>query len=233
MSPVIAEPFSHFAADWATVAVAVLAAVAILKTLWDDSKRRIEREEDRREREDVAYATVHAEYFRIWTVSEYWRRSDLTDPGTVATMSPDDILPRDWASLTHNLAQLGYLPADIGGFALALAHDANRQARALFQEVMAYQQMRPNDARGAREYDEKHKPRLKEAETTLKKSASDAANTLEDALAHAAPAKRVRYPVWNDVLHSDYTRKMKAEIEAKQKGLVTGGTGDQPKTPQS
>src|SRR5206468_4559174 len=69
--------------------------------LWDDRQRRKEREEDRREREDVAYAAVHAEYFRLWTVSEQWRMAELANPAVVATMSPDDILPRDWASLTQ------------------------------------------------------------------------------------------------------------------------------------
>jgi len=210
------EQFSHLAADWATVAVALLAVVTILKTLWDDRQRRKEREEDKREREDVAYAAVHAEYFRIWTLSEQWRRAELANPAVVATMSPDDILPRDWASLTHDLAQLGYLPANIGGFALALAHDASRHARALFEEVMAYQQMRPNDPKAADKFDQEHTPRLIEAENVLKKLATEAARTLEDALAHAATAKRVRHPVWNDVLQSDYTRQMKAELEAKR-----------------
>ncbi len=212
------EPFSHTASDWATVAVGVLAGVTIFKAFWDDRRRQKEREEDRREREDVAYATVHAEYFRIWTVSEQWRTATLVNPAVIETMSPDDILPRDWPSLTHNLAQLGYLSASIGGFALALAHDASTHARALFEEVRAYQQARPDDPAEAVKFDQMHMPGLVGAEKILKELATEAAKTLEDGLAHAAPAKRVRHPVWNDVLFSQYTQKMKAELDAKSEG---------------
>jgi hypothetical protein len=198
--------------------VAVLAAVTILKTVWDDYQRKEKREEDRREREDVAFATVNAEYFRIWTVSQQWQAADLTSAAVVATKSPDDILPRDWPSLTHNLAQLGYLPAHIGGFALALAHDASTHARALFTEAVLYDQQRPADAEAAAAFQKEHLPRLREAEATLKDLATEAARTLEDALGHTAAAKRVRQPpVWNEVLHSRYTRQMKAGVEAEMK----------------
>ncbi len=100
------EPFSHTASDWATVAVGVLAGVTIFKAFWDDRRRQKEREEDRREREDVAYATVHAEYFRIWTVSEQWRTATLVNPAVIETMSPEDILPRPGSRCQHTRSRI-------------------------------------------------------------------------------------------------------------------------------
>lgn len=207
------------------VSTAVIALFAVLQWWLSrnaENSRKAERQADQLERADVAYATVHAEWFRIWTVSEQWRASELANPAVIAAKSPDDILPRDWASVTQNLAQLGYLPAQIGGMGLALTHDASRHARALFDEVMAYNQMRPNAPEAAARFDQEHMPRLLEAEANLKELASEAANVLEDAVAHAEAARRVREsPAWNDVLHSKYTRDLKAKLEAR----VARGTG--------
>jgi hypothetical protein len=202
------------------VSAAVIALFAVLQ--WWLSKRaeearRAEREADRLERADTAYATVNAEYFRIWTVSQQWKAADLTSAAVVTTKSPDDILPRDWPSLTQNLAQLGYWPAHIGGVGLALAHEASRHARALFEEAVAYDQMRPAGADAAAAFEREHLPRLRDAETKLKDLATEAANVLVDALAHAPSAKRLRQPPeWNEVLVSEYARAIKAKIEGLQ-----------------
>jgi hypothetical protein len=126
---------------------------------------------------------------------------------------------------------LGYLPARIGGFGLALAHDACRHARALFAEAVAYDQQRPTDAEAAAAFEKKHVPRLRDAETKLKELATEAANVLEDALEHAPPFKLLRQPpVWNEVLHSKYTQQMKAQVDA-QLGLPAAAGITEPALP--
>jgi hypothetical protein len=54
-------------------------------------------------------------------------------------------------------------------------------------------------------------------ETKLKELATEAANVLEDALGASPVAKRVRQrPVWSEVLHSKYTRQLKAQLDGQK-----------------
>jgi hypothetical protein len=199
----------------------VIAAFAVLQWRLSDKAERArlaERRADKLAKEDGAFATVRAEWFRIWTVSKQWAATDLADPALVASLSPDDILPRDWASLTQQLGQLGLEAAFLGSFALAMAYDAGKQARALFMEVEAYNRQRPDDPAAATEFDEQHVPRLKKAAAELQETATEAADLLQDAMEHAPPAKVVRFPTFNKRLISKTAKAIAAEIEAKSSG---------------
>jgi len=214
-----------FVAIAEVISSAVIAAFAALQwwlSRTAENARKAERNADQLAQADAAYAAVYAEYFRLWTVSEQWRGADLTDPAIVASLSPEDVLPRDWASITEHLGQLGYFPAFLGSFGLALAFDAGKYATALFGEVMALDQLKHANPAAAAALTTQHLPRLQSAEKTLKDLTTEAERILQDALAHTAPAKVVRRPILNEQTHSRFTKAIAEQLN--QAGVAAPGS---------
>ena len=201
----------------ATIAIALFAGLQWWLTKQAEARRQAERAEDRQRDDDTAYATLNAEWFRIWAVAQEWRSSDLTNPALIASMSPDDILPRAWSSSTTHLGRLGALTAQLAGMGLALAYDAGRAARALFGEAQIYHREMPEEPAASKAFMAEHLPRLRGMEEAVKQLAEEAALVLEDSMNLSPPASRQQRVEFDKAsLKSTTAKQLLGGIESDQ-----------------
>lgn len=209
-------------ADWIlAVAIATLvcatATTVLAWTQWRLAGRaeRARRDELARAEQravDAAYASVHAEWFRTWAVATQWREGDLVEWAMAGQLDPDDIVPPDWGSLAGQLGRLRYMAAYLGSFGVALSYEAARVARTLQRDAREYAAHRPGAEPDRTAYESRLLPHLRTLEARAKELAMEAADLLEDALAHA-PADvsadaRGRSVKFNQRLHSRRAREL-------------------------
>lgn len=160
-----------------TVVLAVFAAVQLYHI-----------QSERKERLRTAYAASWIEFWRLWTISENWRQTDLIQSAERQLFVPDQIRPVDWGSVLAIVGQLGQLPARFMGSAYAMAGTA-ADSGALLQQMADRLKRKiaeaANDAERT-EIRDKFLPLLQEREVKTKESARQAADTFEDGL-KAAP----------------------------------------------
>jgi hypothetical protein len=107
-----------------TVVLASFAAVQLLQL------RRARREHLR-----TAYGAMWVEYWRVWTVSESWRKDDLEGRSRLGLFSPSQIRPSDWGNILPLLGRLGMQPARFVGMAYAFVDNAARSGEYLIRLV--------------------------------------------------------------------------------------------------
>lgn len=222
--------------NWVLVlaAVAALGAVAVAGfalAQWrvaarTESARAVAAEMEERREVDAAYAAVHAEWFRIWAVSEQWRATDLVEWATAGALDPDDIVPRGWSEVTRNLGRLGYTAAYLGSFGFVFAYDAARGAKLLVENARRYMELLPPDEPERAAYESRLLPRLRTLESTVKELATEAADILEDALDHAPDGDRSRSIRLNQRLRSRHAQEL-----ADRTGRLRGSGADREARP--
>lgn len=177
-----------------------------------------ERERDRQERVDGAYAMVWAEYNRIWAQSEHLKDGDLVAAIYGGLLVPEDVLPRDWPGSTRALGELGLEAAQFGAVAYTVLHNAALMIRNMGQvfeqrrEVLAPADFTLDMLTPAEQN------RLRTAETQIRESLEEAANLLLDALDHAPGATAPRERRYNESLHSKHAKALVAELKKRDGG---------------
>jgi hypothetical protein len=197
-----------------------LAQVAIM--YWGERNRGREREEDERARErdqleqlNLAEATLHAEWFRIWTVAKQWRSANLIERAANGELNPSDLLPRDWSNVTQVIGRLGVLPSRLASYGFVRCNDAVALAGRFIHNAREFLMGRPSPGPMREAYDHHMLPALIEQEEQLKRAAEEAANVLQDAVEHSPQAKTLHTVQWNDTLRSETARRLKAAMKQR------------------
>jgi hypothetical protein len=153
----------------------VLAAFAFVE-LWASRSQR-------RENLKAAHGAVWVEYWRVWTVSENWRREDLENLVRLGIFDPEEILTPDYGALLPLLGALGQLPARLGGAAFAIAANGATQGR-LLRRLVEERDAQWSEGAGtkAEEIQKKFAKPIADAQRAARKNAREAATILEDAL---------------------------------------------------
>jgi hypothetical protein len=156
-----------------TVVLASFAAVQLLQVRLD-----------RRERLRIAYAAAWIEYWRLWTISENWKQTDLVEGASRGLYLPDHIRPSDWGSVLAIIGQLGQLPARFVGSAYAMAGTAADSGALLLRmtEQFSSKLVKATTPEEKQLVRDKFTDLLKERERLTKEAARQAADTFEDAL---------------------------------------------------
>lgn len=110
------------------------------------AERQADRESEDRRRDDelhTAFQTVWAEHFRLDSLAGYWEHQDLLSLSALGVLRPGDLLPRDWPTLVHALNRLGRESGFLGGVAITLAHDIEREVASLNALVESFSRKNP------------------------------------------------------------------------------------------
>ncbi len=164
---------------------------------------------DRRSRMRTALGAFWVEYWRVWTVSERWRKEDLEYLDRAGLFNPDEILPPDWGVVLPLLGELGPMPARLGGLAYSLAAHAAEHGRA-FQRLKDTEKILAKQNASAEDFRKLSQLRA-DAAGHARTKARLAADTFEDALACVPRwAKVMKFDP--DLLKSEPGRKLAAQI---------------------
>lgn len=206
---------------WANVWAVAKPAIDVISTIviawfakrqWDithasEQLRQRERQQDLATQRENARAALHAEWFRAYTVARNWESGELVNWALGGALRPEEILPHDWGAVAPGLGLLGPATAYLASYAFAVSHDAARVATAL-NEAVALLRESTSDQFKRNERIRGSMPALKELEATLKATAVEAANLLQDALDHVPGALEGRAIQLNDTMHSKGGRGM-------------------------
>jgi len=199
------------------IAVAIFACLQWALTRRAENRRAAERDVDQKLKRATAAATLHAEWFRIWTVAKNWESTDLVTLIEAEQFDASEILPRDWGAATTALGVLGVATARIGSFGFAIAHDASRAAQRFESDCRAYFDGLREAGLAATSFEKKYLPGLRNLEVNLKRIAMEAANILQDAQEHSPDAHIQERVEFSDTPHSEHVRRLATAM--KQKGL--------------
>ena len=174
--------------------VALVFFAAVQWKLMDrtESRRRRERRLDKRLREDIAFGALWAEYARMWSVALQWQSRDFVGETMLDLFEPSDILPRDWASATLHLSELGRLSAHLGGVAYTFASQAELSGRNVLGAIRIIRRKYPNIAEGLAEAEVKMAATFKMARSkqhTARWFAKQAELVLLDAINNSRPGR--------------------------------------------
>lgn len=179
--------------------------------------------QNERQRDDqlrTAYGALWVEYWRLWTVSDNWTKSDLIQLEQVGLYRPEEILPQDWGALLPLLGQLGTQTARFGG--TAYAHAALAATTGLYlQRILAEREERLEnlkDAEKAQEVFTEFKEPLQSAQTKARRLAAESAVLFEDAL-KSAPKWLQDEKVNFEGLDSDFARRLALQVTPQRSGI--------------
>ena len=166
--------------------------------------------------QDLAFQTVWAEHFRIWALAKQWEKGDLIAMSVYGLLRPDDLLPRDWATLTQMLGKLGPEAAFLGAVGVTWAHDMARLV-AEFNTMVESHVDRPAGETKIEILRGVYLPELEGHIEAIRNGVSQAALIIWDALRHSGAADRQRTMNFRDDLDSQIARDAVAEIGQRAK----------------
>lgn len=210
MTPGDWENFSSLAGLTIAIAVAIVAGAQWWLARKTENRERAQRVADETSAIEAAHAALWAEWFRLWTLSRRFADGDLLALAASKRLNPSDLLPKDWAAATANLAKLGPASSYMGGYAFGLAHDAADLAFEITADVAALPGYSHSQPQNLSDFVEAMNPTLRVKEERLRTLALEVANLLQDALEHAAGMPRDRIIRFNEDLHSFSAKRMKS-----------------------
>ena len=126
-----------------TVGLMVFAGTQIWVQWRNELQRRAEREADRDEYTERAFQLAWSEHFRLEALAEHLRRADLIELAILGVLKPEDVLPRDWTAVAQSLGSLSREAGYLGGVALAMGHDIERQIGIFVDSARAFAREAP------------------------------------------------------------------------------------------
>jgi len=210
------------ALDWAVIStVALVFFAAVQWKLMDHTmdhtevRRMKERRLDKRQREDIAYGALWAEYARMWSVALQWQSRDFVGETMLDLFEPSDILPRDWASATLHLSELGRLSAHLGGVAYTFATQAELSGRNVLGAIKLIRRKYPNIPEGMAEAEVKMAAAFKMARDKQQNArwfAKQAELILLDAINNSRPGREPqRFPQMKTA-ESEFGKQLQLQI---------------------
>jgi hypothetical protein len=181
------------------------------------TRKKERREDDERERR-MSYWAVWAEYFRLWSVAQYWQKSDLLELAALRQLRADDFLPRDFTNTAQQVGRLGPEAAQLGGVALTTAFDVSRRVAQLVEFYDRLQE-EASPLKGAEvlDYARSHyNERIESEQQVIRNMASEAAAILQDAIEHSPDAHKSRPARYRKPMHSKYGNLLLEDFERRQ-----------------
>jgi hypothetical protein len=124
--------FSQFVPmEWLTVGLVLFAGVTAFVAARAEEVRRRERKLDDERESDRAFQVVWLEHFRLNALSNIWGGNDLIGWSALGTLTPGQLLPRNWETTVTALNRLSLEAGYLGGVALTLAHDTETEIATL------------------------------------------------------------------------------------------------------
>lgn len=207
-----------------TVGLLIFAGMQWWVTRASEQNRLAERADDAavrqqvsEEEQDRAFQTIWAEHFRLEGLAESWERADLVHLAALGILRSSELLPRDWSTMVTALGRIGRESGFLGGVAIRLAHDVERQVAELKALVdgfaRQYPQRSPNEvATLTRENANAACTRL---EGIIRILARDLSNLVWDAARQSPRAELVRTLNFSDEMHSKFGKTAVASLQTR------------------
>jgi hypothetical protein len=129
-----------------TIGLMVFAGTQVWVQWRNELQRRLERKADKDEAIERAFQLAWSEHFRLETLAEHLRRADLIELAILGVLKPEDVLPRDWTAVAQSLGSLSRESGYLGGVALAMGHDIERQIGIFVSSAKAFAKQAPMTA---------------------------------------------------------------------------------------
>jgi hypothetical protein len=179
--------------------------------------------------QDRAFQTVWAEHFRLDGLAVSWERQALVLLSALGVLHPADLLPKDWTTIVEALGLLGRESGFLGGIALTLAHDTEREVATLNAVVNGFTRKYSEQSPGEIAQLVRHHRReeVAELEARIRRMVRDLSNMLWDAARQSPRADVERVLNFKDDMHSEFARRAAAGLQSRQQQRLV------PNSPQS
>jgi hypothetical protein len=154
---------------------------------------------------------VWAEHFRLDGLADNWEQADLIELSLLGVLSPSDVLPRDWQTVTGMLGRLSVEAGFLGGVAITLARDLARDIAAFNAMARAWADESPQQSESARLAFVRSNYAYAESLATHSKGLRSSTRQLSllfwDACQQSRAAKKQRTLNFSDDLRSELARE--------------------------
>lgn len=200
-----------------TIGLLIFAGVQVWVQYRSERNRQHERQADLDENIDRAFHLVWAEHFRLNGLSEHLAKADLIELALIGVLRANDVLPRDWTTVTASLAALSREAGFLGGVAVTTGHDLERQIGTYVASVNSFAHEAPSGITDGERIQWIRKNRgstLGPWENSIRRSVDQLAKLFWDAAAHNPRIAVERTLDFSDDLSSDFAR---AAVQAMAK----------------
>ena len=208
--------------EWLTLGLVVFAAVQVAVQLRSEVVRKKELKADKEEALDQAFHYAWAEHFRLSSLADVMRRSDLIEMALLGLLRPEDVRPADTVQFLKALAQSGREAGVLGGFFLGASVDVERSVGLLVRSVQAFAKEAPTgltDAGRVKWIRTKYGKHLEPWEKSTRTLVEDLANVAWDAIQHSPRTRVYRELRFSDALTS---KMSEAAVKALARQMAVG-----------
>ena len=192
-----------------TIGLVIFAGVQVWVQYRSERDRQDERQADLDEHIDRAFHLVWAEHFRLDGLSEHLAKADLIELALIGVLRANDVLPRDWTTVTASLAALSREAGFLGGVAVTTGHDLERQIGTYVASVNSFAHEAPSGITDGEKVQWIRNNRgsiLVPWEDSIRRSVDQLAKLFWDAAAHNPRIAVERALNFSDDLSSDFAK---------------------------
>jgi hypothetical protein len=174
---------------------------------------------------DRDFQIAWAEHFRLEGVANMYEKEDLLELSSLNVLDSSDLLPQDWSFVLASLGRLGVEAGFLGGVAVSLAHDAERQVALLNAVVNGFRIQYPNKGPGelAAMVRQNRGGEVKKLEERIRLLTRDLANLFWDAVSHSSRATVVRTLNFSDNMYSKLGKSAAKALQERQRAAEDKG----------
>lgn len=219
----------------------IFASVQVLLQYRHESQRRLERQEDDRERarrrseedaarHDRASQVLWAEQFRLYGLAFDLGRRDLIEAAFHDRLVPERILPSQPGLLVDAAGRLGRESSFLVGTAIGLYDDLVRQVDVLSSSVRSFAREAPAGCSPSMQLQyvkEHHSTELEPWVEAVRANAADLSALLEDAWKHAANVDKEIPLLFRSDMSSRFGQRAAARLHERNARKAAGRSPDQ------
>jgi hypothetical protein len=167
---------------------------------------------------DVAYQTVYAEHFRLWSLASQLEKASLAEMSVLGLLRPEHVEPRNPSNIAQKLASLSAEAGHLGVLAVSLASDTALAIASFNARLEKLMGELPGDfPERVAAVQKIHARYIEERQAIIRSGVREIANILWDALSHTEPAKRERVLNFSDTMLSQMGQNAARELADRAK----------------
>ena len=205
-----------------TIGLLLFAAAQVWVQYRNEETRTAERQFAANEAMDRAFHIAWAEHFRLEGLAGHLGRADLIELAVLGVLKPEDVLPRDWGKITEALSSLSREAGYLGGVAITMAFDIERQIGIFVSSVLAFAAAAPDKTEMGRVLwvRKHHQSDLESWETSIRASVDQLSRLYWDAASHNARVTIERQLEFSENLSSDFAKAAVGALVKRSKALA-------------
>jgi hypothetical protein len=192
-----------------TLGLLVFAGVQVAVHVWTAVAGKRERRADLEDLQDRAFQYAWAEHFRLASLADVMRRSDLIEMALLDLIRPEDVQPADSVHLMEALAISGSESGVLAGFLAGATVDVQRSLGILIRSTQSFAKQAPAgmpDAERVKWVRQHYGKDLRPWEDSTRRLVEELANLAWDAIEHSPRSKVDRTFDFSESLTSEFSK---------------------------